>query len=96
MGPWDVFKWMIKIFFGGSFVVQRGWGCKGCVVGLFWFLGLGYLFIYMVSPIPDAEWLITRQHALIIAIIFIVIAIITGLIFKGRQDTFHGRNKPPD
>jgi len=96
MSPWKILKWMMEIFLGGSFVIQRGWGCKGCVIGLLWFLGLGYLFIYMVSPIPDFDRIMPRQYILIAAIFFIVLALIARLVFSEKKDTFHGRNRPPD
>ena len=96
MGPWEVFKGMIKALFFGGFIVQRGWGCRGCLVGFFWFIGIGYLLMALIS-VPDAGNLVPAHLALIIAVVFIAIAIVVGKLLRPKTDsdkTFTGRGKP--
>jgi hypothetical protein len=90
-----LFKWFIEGFLAGGFIIQRGWGCRGCLISFFWFIGIGYLLMFLAPMrLPEIEMIIPRTVQLGIAIFFIAIAIILSKAFSVKKDTFHGRNRP--
>lgn len=96
MSPWRVIKFIIETFFASSYVVQRGWGCRGCVIGFLWFMGVAYLLMCLF-PAPSVGNPVPPDLAFVIAIIFIVVAVIFGRVLRQKTISnkgFTGRSKP--
>jgi hypothetical protein len=93
---WKLITWIIETFLAGSFIVQRGWGCSGCLIGILGFIGFAFLFMYFF-PCPDGFTLVPSKFALALGIFFTVAALILGNIFaqkSGADKGFSGRNRP--
>lgn len=103
MGPFSVFRWLIKTFLEvslvGAFFLHRGYGSAGCLIAFFWLPGAMFMTI-AVLPLHTWEHPNSARPAFFIfGFFFLFIAGMLNRWLRGRQqrqqpNAFGGRQPP--
>lgn len=102
MGPFSVFRWLVKTFLElfavGGFFIHRGYGSTGCFVALLWLPGaicMGVTFM----PLPTVQQF-THERLGVFILGFVLLTIAGAVNAQRRQretqshDSFGGRHPP--